>query len=675
MRIVVTLLVLVSCVGVQTQAPGIQYAYDLLGRLIAVIDLNGDTARYIYDAAGNLLSIQRYASSQTSIISFVPSSGTVGSLVTVSGTGFSATAGQNVITFGGVATESLVSTTTTQLVVVVPRGATTGPIGVTSPAGSATTDVPFTVMDDAGIPTISSFAPAIGLPGTAISIAGTNFDVPHFNNRMTLNASRMDATAGNKTALSTSVPYRAMGGRIQIATARGSAVAESDFYVPPSPYTPSDVSVTDRMAVGTSKTVTIATGGKVALVLFEGNRGQRVSMRITSSTITRTQIAMYRPDGPLLFASSATSAAGGFVEPQVLPVTGSYTVLIDPDSSYVGSLTLSAYDVVDVGGPIPADGTGVPVSITTPGQNARLTFSGTAGQVVTARMTNGTLSSYCFVSSLSIVKSDGTTVGTANSCSGSSAFLDQVTLPTTGVYTLLFNPDTTQTGNATLALYTVLDVTGPITADGTAVSTPITTPGQNARLTFSGTAGQIVAARVANGTLSSYCYVFSLSIVKSDGAILGTSKSCSGSAAFLDQLMLPTTGTYTVVFNPDTTQTGQATLALYTVVDVTGSIAADGTSVPVSITTPGQNARLTFSGTAGQIVTARVANGTFSSYCFVFSLSIVKSDGSTLAASNSCSGSSAVLTQKTLPATGAYTFFLNPDTSQTGAATLTLTSP
>jgi hypothetical protein len=290
-------------------------------------------------------------------------------------------------------------------------------------------------------------------------------------------------------------------------------------------------------------------------------------------------------------------------------------------------------------------------------------------------MTNGTLLSYCFVSSLSIVRSDGTTVGTANSCSGSSAFLDQVSLPATGVYTLLFNPDTTQTGNATLALYTVLDVTGPITADGTAVPAPITAPGQNARLTFSGTAGQIVTARVANGTLPSYCYVFSLSIVESDGAILGTSKSCNGSAAFLDQLTLPATGTYTVVFNPDTTQTGQATIALYTVVDVTGSITADGTSVPVAITTPGQNARLTFSGTAGQIVTARVANGTFSSYCFVFSLSIVKSDGATLAASNSCSGSSAALSQKTMPATGAYTFFLNPDTSQTGAATLTLTSP
>ena len=121
-------------------------------------------------------------------------------------------------------------------------------------------------------------------------------------------------------------------------------------------------------------------------------------------------------------------------------------------------------------------------------------------------------------------------------------------------------------------------------------------------------AGQVVTARVANGTFSSYCYVFSLSIVKPDGTTLGTSNSCSGSSAFLDQLTLPATGTYTLFFNPDTTQTGSATLTLYSVVDVTGPITADGTGVPVSIATPGQNARLTFSGTAGQVVTARVAN-------------------------------------------------------------------
>ena len=45
-RIVVTLLVLFLGVGVTAQTPGIRYVYDALGRLIAVVDLDGDTATY-----------------------------------------------------------------------------------------------------------------------------------------------------------------------------------------------------------------------------------------------------------------------------------------------------------------------------------------------------------------------------------------------------------------------------------------------------------------------------------------------------------------------------------------------------------------------------------------------------------------------------------------------------
>jgi YD repeat-containing protein len=40
------------------QSP-IQYVYDEIGRLIAVIDRSGDTATYTYDAVGNILSIGR----------------------------------------------------------------------------------------------------------------------------------------------------------------------------------------------------------------------------------------------------------------------------------------------------------------------------------------------------------------------------------------------------------------------------------------------------------------------------------------------------------------------------------------------------------------------------------------------------------------------------------------
>ncbi len=69
-----------SLMGVRAQT-GITYVYDEVGRLIAVIDPAGDTARYSYDAVGNVLSISRYSSSTLSLISFSPTSGPIGSNV------------------------------------------------------------------------------------------------------------------------------------------------------------------------------------------------------------------------------------------------------------------------------------------------------------------------------------------------------------------------------------------------------------------------------------------------------------------------------------------------------------------------------------------------------------------------------------------------------------------
>jgi YD repeat-containing protein len=121
----------------------VTYVYDELGRLTGVIDTSGNAATYKYDAVGNLLSIQRTSSSQTSIVGFTPARGLVATTVTIYGTGFSATANQNTVTFNGAAT--VTSSTTTSIVTAVPSGATTGPIKVTAPSGTATSTSPFTV--------------------------------------------------------------------------------------------------------------------------------------------------------------------------------------------------------------------------------------------------------------------------------------------------------------------------------------------------------------------------------------------------------------------------------------------------------------------------------------------------------------------------------------------------
>jgi len=127
------------------QAQEIRYVYDELGRLIAVMDEQGRTAIYEYDEVGNILAIRRTdATGPVAITFFNPTKGPIGTRVEIFGIGFSATPTQNTIAFNGVPAPVLAASTTT-LTAEVPNGATTGPIAVTTPLGSATSPENFIV--------------------------------------------------------------------------------------------------------------------------------------------------------------------------------------------------------------------------------------------------------------------------------------------------------------------------------------------------------------------------------------------------------------------------------------------------------------------------------------------------------------------------------------------------
>ncbi|MVM30447.1 cell shape-determining protein MreB [Spirosoma sp. HMF4905] len=78
---------------------------------------------------------------KTTIASVDPATAPVGSTIAITGTNFSTDPGSNTITIGGV-TATVVSATDTRLVVVVPAGATSGPVSVT--AGGQTAQAPGT---------------------------------------------------------------------------------------------------------------------------------------------------------------------------------------------------------------------------------------------------------------------------------------------------------------------------------------------------------------------------------------------------------------------------------------------------------------------------------------------------------------------------------------------------
>jgi IPT/TIG domain len=72
-----------------------------------------------------------------------PDRGPEGTPVTIKGTGL---AGAQTVTFGGVEAAGVIQASDTELQVIVPKDAKTGPITVTTPAGTATTTAPFMVV-------------------------------------------------------------------------------------------------------------------------------------------------------------------------------------------------------------------------------------------------------------------------------------------------------------------------------------------------------------------------------------------------------------------------------------------------------------------------------------------------------------------------------------------------
>jgi YD repeat-containing protein len=426
----------------------ITYVHDDAGRLTAAVDPGNGVVKYGYDAAGNMTSIARPGATKVSVLEFYPKQGPVGTSVTIYGTAFSSTPSQDTVKFHGT-TATVTSATPTQLVATVPAGATTGTISVTAPGGAGTSSASFTVASPA-VPSITGLSASIAAVDTPITITGSNFQTSPSSDNAALNLTRTTVSAATATSITTTVPPGATSGKLTVVTPAGQAVSSADLYVPPPGFTTSQIETTGRLAFGTPSTGYLATNGDADLFLFDGHRGQRVSMHIQNDFNKYVDVYIQDPFGVQVAKQHVTFNVTGFLDTHTLTDTGTYTVKVTREDNGAGSVSLTLYDVPpDPTGTIQINGPSVPITTTTQGQNASVSFTGTTGQVITLSWNSPW--SGCFAYNMTILKPNGDTLASGDFCLPNDSF-DPKTLDATGTYTIVINPYDERKGTITLTL-------------------------------------------------------------------------------------------------------------------------------------------------------------------------------------------------------------------------------
>ncbi|MEJ3743823.1 RHS repeat-associated core domain-containing protein [Actinomycetes bacterium KLBMP 9797] len=589
----------------------VDYAYDGAGQLRGVTQAasGGQSARYGYDDGGNLVSVERSASSALTVSSVVPSQAPVGASVTISGTGFAATAAGNTVRFNGTAA-TVTQASAVRLVVTVPSGATNGAVTVTTAAGTATSAQAFTVGAALAVPAVTALSPTRAAVGGTVTITGTGFDTSAAGNIVSFGRTRARVTAATATSLTVTVPEAAGSGRVTVATAGGSATSGSDFVVVPTPYAAVTVNNTGVLPVDTgSASISVPTANQVSVWRFTGTKGQRLSLGLTGETFTTDfQIALFSPYGAPFGRDEFnqpwlhSKLTGGIPLPP-LPTTGTYQIVVDPLDAGTGAVTATLSSRVT--GALSLTGSGTPVSLSRAGQYAELTVTVTAGQRINLGFSGATFASGVRAST-TILEPNGSIVPAFNGAKGVLLGLADgsdydITASLAGTYTILFGTLDQSTGSVTVTASPELNA-GALTV-GTAKSVSISRPGQDARMTFAGTAGQRLSL-----DFSAYTFTYSpfVTVYAPDGTVL---REASVSSLHLDLPDLPATGTYATVVSPFSS-TGSFTALLSQRQDA-GTITTTGPAVTVTLAQPGRTAELGFTATAGQRLVFAFSSWTF----------------------------------------------------------------
>ncbi|HEX9011442.1 MAG TPA: IPT/TIG domain-containing protein [Holophagaceae bacterium] len=159
---------------------------------------------------------------------FSPTAGVVGSTVTLAGT---ALTGTTKVTFGGAAATTYTVKGDAEVQAVVPPGASTGPIALTTAGGTATTLAAFTV-EPSPVPILTGFNPLTGPVGTAVSLMGTGLTGA---SAVSFGGVAAAFTVAGDAQIIATVPAGAVTGPLVVTTPGGTANSPAAFTVTAAP--------------------------------------------------------------------------------------------------------------------------------------------------------------------------------------------------------------------------------------------------------------------------------------------------------------------------------------------------------------------------------------------------------------------------------------------------------
>jgi RHS repeat-associated protein len=278
------------------------------------------SAIIVADTANNVL---RRIGIPPVITSFSPPSARVNTAVTIYGDGFDGRGtNRNTVKFtragGGQTTAQVTAVTRTQLSVVVPTGAVTGPVAVTTADGTATSPTDF-VVDQFAAPAITDFNPKRGPVGTQVTLTGSNLKANANDPTVTFAGSngRLSAlvNSASATEVRTTVPNGAITGVIELTHVGGTSATATAFTV--------DTEQDFQLTVAPSTTTAVQGGSGTYVVYVTSTQSTFSQLASLSATGLPAGItATFDPAQITAGASSTlTLTIGGTIAPGGYPLT------------------------------------------------------------------------------------------------------------------------------------------------------------------------------------------------------------------------------------------------------------------------------------------------------------------------------------------------------------------